>query len=703
MDKPLKRKDREENKDKVVDSDECEYSDDESIDDVFIPSLPKKKRSTATSSIQKPNQDTPKRSITNKSNQNTPSTTTTTTTSTTSTPKTKTKYSSPSTALANENDEKGLLFLFSDETEVNEEFPNITRYNDSVVYYNMDQINSEAGEKVEDELDIENEDEYDTENEDEIEGENNTFEFIPQTYEQIESLFSSKHFKQSLDPEFHNMIKKNWNAMKPIPLSEPTENLKNIPDDCKEPINFFMLLFTGLIDDIKLISKEDITKYLVIFFIFGLYGESNIKDLWNNQDPILNSLEGVFPFQKWKYIHRCIHVRNFFGDNRDQNESSDENSGDERELYGSESNRDEPLSIDEKYYGPTLVFSLDDDSSGKGGSKNFLHSEADRIDNILWKLADENKYIYHFEVEKNIKRNLLPHEILNEKILRNVEKNIPKGPFSIIINAGIMGSFENALFLHKNNRRYIVSVSSDRIKKTLNAVLDDPKSNLPASRIHGEVNSARFGILNVGSSTPPLSTTNFKNTMCAVAWKAKEDKIVYFYSNMIHPLHPLTDDPGYPRIASVYNYTRNFVDVSKMIVNRHRNIHRAREYWRSIFNDIINILLFNSFILYSLNEKKKNSSSSLLSYKDYILSIFRVVIGNIIPSTSSNSYTLTIPSLISKKERRVCHLKEMCLLTNYSKRTNNSCPCHPELRFHPECSMKYHNPGIEISFISPNQ
>ncbi|KYQ90639.1 hypothetical protein DLAC_09271 [Tieghemostelium lacteum] len=336
-----------------------------------------------------------------------------------------------------------------------------------------------------------------------------------------------------------------------------------------------------------------------------------------------------------------------------------------------------------------LVFSLDDDLykwTSRGDTKKHL---PDGIGNILWKLADENKYIYHIEIENYVRINLKHNEDLNRVILQKVEQSVPRGPYCFVIDAGLLGSTENAQYLLSKNRFFIVSVGANRIKNTLDNVLDNPNSKKVDVRLSKGIGTIKCGI---------KKGTTQASSVAAIAWKPKQDKIVYFYTNISQPLFRIDK---YPRIASVYNYTHNYVDVSKMIVNRHRNIHRARIYWRSVFNDILNVLLYNSFILYSL--KSKSNGTSPLSYKKYILSIFKSVFNT--QTQNQNNFTrstLIIPLLTksSAPEKKTCEYKICNTVGNkISNKPTIVCSCH-NFYFHPICSIAFHNEHLSIKTIS---
>lgn len=224
-------------------------------------------------------------------------------------------------------------------------------------------------------------------------------------------------------------------------MKNPNSGLKNIPDGTNLPIHFFKLIFSELIEDLHqstnryvekmgqmyqnqssvpwILSKKenitvsDIEKYLAIFFVFGLYRVPNITDHWNPTDHFLKSLHPVFPYHTWKYIHRVIHTRGFCGDTQHQSQETSNPTSVSTPcsittLLKHSTNTQQKINdlswlinhantIIKQYYNPMLVFSLDDDLykwTGRVGGKKYLPAKADSIGNILWKLADENKYIY---------------------------------------------------------------------------------------------------------------------------------------------------------------------------------------------------------------------------------------------------------------------------------------------------------------------
>ncbi|KAM9968961.1 hypothetical protein ACTFIW_000367 [Dictyostelium discoideum] len=341
-------------------------------------------------------------------------------------------------------------------------------------------------------------------------------------------------------------------------------------------------------------------------------------------------------------------------------------------------------------YSPGLVFSFDDDLykwMGKGGLKKYLAGKADTVGNILWKLCDHNKFIYHFEVEHFCKLFLPPNKMLNTYILEHMERCVPKGPYCFVIDAGILGSFDNALLLNKKQRYFIISSSVNRLKKTMQRLFACPDVGAAASKkIPGEKGSFVCGYLNVPESD------RFFNKIHAIGWKAKMNKIVNFYSNIPKPLLHVSSlarrDTGfYPRIASVYNNTHNFVDGSKMVTNTTRNVHRARAYWRSVFNDILNMMMFNSHILYKIN-------GGTLIYKDFILSIAEETIFK--ESPTSNASLGEIIRIVSTSTNRAYCNYHGCPYEGKSKRTTSGCACHPTMHYHPNCVVYAHNPHLSV-------
>ncbi|KYQ94134.1 hypothetical protein DLAC_04420 [Tieghemostelium lacteum] len=344
---------------------------------------------------------------------------------------------------------------------------------------------------------------------------------------------------------------------------------------------------------------------------------------------------------------------------------------------------------------------------GAGGLKKYIAGKADCIGNITWKLCDSHKYIYHLEVEYLVKKSLKTGEILNQEILKRFESNVPKGPYCFVIDAGILGSVPNSYYLWKKGRKFIISVASNRLGKSIDQKFKDSIANLKS----GKADSAfLYGIHSSGNklSKNHKKRVGYKiqddhsDSIYCIFWRAKKIKIVNFFSNIPAPIFKSSSDPIIPRIAKVYNYSHNFVDVSKMIVNKIRNVHRARTYWRSIFNDVFNVLVYNSFVLYRSREK---TTIKNITYKEYLDSIITTIL-NQETTTESNfngdqeidQQILLVHQLHKVNNRKVC-VYEACHLTRPSKekRTQTFCICKKcksstkLVYLHPTCSILYHN------------
>ncbi|EGC33232.1 hypothetical protein DICPUDRAFT_154718 [Dictyostelium purpureum] len=301
-------------------------------------------------------------------------------------------------------------------------------------------------------------------------------------------------------------------------------------------------------------------------------------------------------------------------------------------------------------------FSFDDDLfkwTGKGGLKKRIPGKADRVGNILWKLADSNNYIYHFEIEylvDKIKKKEkistpIGEEILNRtvKILNEIS-SIKNRPFTcMIIDAGLLGSIQNMKTLSKNNYFFIISVASNRTGDVFQQFINQNKR-----KTNFEVGEIKYG----------------QNGQCtAIAWQCKKNKTFYVLTNIPEPILKEKENElkrvsnskakknqyekkfiTTPRVIWLYNNCHNYVDSSKMVINPQRNNQRARTYQRVVFNDCFYILLYNCWV--SVNLFLTPNAKPLL-FREFLLYICNSQLFSSPPRVSRNS--IHCPKLISDR------------------------------------------------------
>ncbi|KAF2068188.1 hypothetical protein CYY_010485 [Polysphondylium violaceum] len=250
-------------------------------------------------------------------------------------------------------------------------------------------------------------------------------------------------------------------------------------------------------------------------------------------------------------------------------------------------------------------------------------------------------------------------------------------------------------YLNQNNFFFLISVASNRCAKVFNDLLT------PQER---KTNFAK-GTIFVGSS----------DKCTAMAWQCKEKKIFYLLTNIPEPfLQQKTQELGRksktkknnkfetihintPRAIWIYNSCHNYVDASKMIINRQRNIQRARTYSRVVLHDILYILLYNSFI--SANHFLPKETPSF-RFRDYLLHLVNHQFSSQTPNRYSSN-TLNIPHLIPS-ERFLCimcryfqHLVKDLYKKPYQ--TEKVCICHNQ-PLHDKCNMVFHNFRYQFNF-----
>ncbi|KAM9974620.1 hypothetical protein ACTFIW_008078 [Dictyostelium discoideum] len=284
-------------------------------------------------------------------------------------------------------------------------------------------------------------------------------------------------------------------------------------------------------------NLDDIKIYLSIFLFAGLNRVTNIYSFWEKPDDSYGSFSlynptvaNLMSFSRFKAIHRCFRW----------------------EGYGTEH---QPCNYDliyqyvnellKKHYLPSYEFSFDDDLygwNGIGGSKKRVPGKADKVGNILWKLVDSKKYIYHFEIEYVVSKKIKEarskstqaqathiddeqYKSVGNQILKSALNKLEEIPEilnrkynCIIIDAGYLGGLENVKFLSSRGYYFIVSIASNRTGSVFNFLKSDGDSKKFKFNKLGEYRYAQNG----------------KYT--AIAWQCKLDKVFYALTNIPKPI-----------------------------------------------------------------------------------------------------------------------------------------------------------------------
>lgn len=280
---------------------------------------------------------------------------------------------------------------------------------------------------------------------------------------------------------------------------------------------------------------------------------------------------------------------------------------------------------------------------------------------------------------------------LNQKILHRAVEVVKKVdaikdyPLCFIIDAGLIGCVESMEYLNANNFFYLISVASNRCARVFNDLLT------PQERKKGFAKGTIF----FGGS----------DKCTAMAWQCKEKKIFYLLTNIPEPYlqqkskelrrKSNTKKTTNMKLYSlypiwIYNNCHNYVDSSKMIINRQRNIQRARTYSRVVLHDILYILLYNSFI----STNYFLSRSSHFKFRDYLLHIVNHQLSNNVHTQNRVfNNTVNIPTLLQRKDKLVCvvcrhfgHLVKDLYRPTYQ--TERVCECHNQ-PLHDKCNMVY--------------
>jgi len=109
--------------------------------------------------------------------------------------------------------------------------------------------------------------------------------------------------------------------------------------------------------------------------------------------------------------------------------------------------------------------SVDDDLDlWKGrNQKRYDPKKAVRTGISSWKLVDACGYIWAmlFETDTKVPNNEAP----SFHYLQILEETVPKGAYLFTIDAGLLGSFSNALYLSSKKRTFIISTAINKFNK----------------------------------------------------------------------------------------------------------------------------------------------------------------------------------------------------------------------------------------------
>ncbi|EGC36548.1 hypothetical protein DICPUDRAFT_150970 [Dictyostelium purpureum] len=137
-------------------------------------------------------------------------------------------------------------------------------------------------------------------------------------------------------------------------------------------------------------NLEDIKIYLSIFLYSGLNRITNIHGFWDRPRDSYSSFStynstvaNLMSFRRFKAIHKCFRWEVF---------------GTEHQTANHELIYEYAKDLIKKHYLPSYEFSFDL-FGWSGDSKKMVPGKADKVGNVLWKLVDKFKYIYHFEIE----------------------------------------------------------------------------------------------------------------------------------------------------------------------------------------------------------------------------------------------------------------------------------------------------------------
>jgi hypothetical protein len=232
------------------------------------------------------------------------------------------------------------------------------------------------------------------------------------------------------------------------------------------------------------VDAQDILNYLAIFFIMGIYPTANRRMYW--ESPSQNygwaeyqGITSIMGYTKWECIHRCLQV--FMKKKKTNNRITNKviiHLLDKFFFFiilqiNLVTLRDYVNQVSKENWNPYPDLCIDDDlDRWKGrGRKKYLKKKADRTGIASWKCVDSRSYCYHMEFEWHCNKDTCQDSIskgdlpFGQAMLQHMEQQLPSDePYLLTIDAGNLGSVQNALYLQEHGRRYLISVAKNRGK-----------------------------------------------------------------------------------------------------------------------------------------------------------------------------------------------------------------------------------------------
>lgn len=412
-------------------------------------------------------------------------------------------------------------------------------------------------------------------------------------------------------------------------------------------------------------EKQDILNWLAIWLVMGLT-RYPMKDLyWSTKERTCNGIYGsqfiqeTMGMKKWKHINRFIHC--------------------DIEYMGKWFH-----SKTSSCWTPSQKISIDDDLylwTGRGGSKKKIDRKADGTGVLSWNATDSFGFTYLMFWDSEIK-DVPSSDLKSEYILKKMDQYIPQGDYIFIIDAGILGRYSNALYLHGKNRKFVISCPANN------------PSKLFAKKLHKNIEKHE-------------THTLYNDRMCALSYYAKkvkcQPKIINFLFNLgglVDQIEHSTWDKACantvtvmrPKVIPFYNYSHNSVDRVKSIVSRVRNPFRNRRPFRAMMHAMIYNMLHNTFLIVT----KLTTCPSGFRFRAFIQILVQAIRSKKTIPKASPTHTLVYHKLETHKSlrRRCC----MCgQVTSFYCSTCSSTPKQILFMCKELCNIRYHNPLVTIS------
>lgn len=185
--------------------------------------------------------------------------------------------------------------------------------------------------------------------------------------------------------------------------------------------------------------------YFAIFWVQGIVKCSRRRDYWvpNEKNSGITGnafIKSTMAMKKWLLIDRCLQAN--------------------LEFISKFIN-----SISKLHWDVSAKVTFDDDLDlwkGKRGMRVYLPRKADRTGQLSWKAVDDKRYCWHMFFVADTP--CPDDETTSTFYLKMLEKILPPGPYQITVDAGLLGSLENARYLLQQERLFIMSVASNKSK-----------------------------------------------------------------------------------------------------------------------------------------------------------------------------------------------------------------------------------------------